>query len=204
MRVGRDVISNPPEVEEEPGGSRSPVGGRALLLPPGSSYLQGCDAGNGFCARGIHLGLGDPVLGLFVHGHVSKSLGGLNGDALLLLQVFTALAAAAALGATTQQTAGTAAEPPAAAGGRADEFVPGLQRVHPRRQEVPVLELVGQDAWAVGLQEPEDHHQEDHKDDGRPHTHQHWPADQREAKHSQRDQEGEDDQVEDGKPAVLS
>lgn len=184
-----------------------------LEAPPPTSGqpLQGCEAGDGLCAQGIHFRLGDFVLRLSAHGHVIKGLGGLDGDILPLLRVLAALAAAAAIGTAAQETAGTAADAAAAAaaclaavGELGDQVVPGLQRVHPQGQEVPVLELPGQDAWAAGLQEPEGHHEKKHEDDGHPDAHQHGPASQGEAKHCQRDQEEEEDQVEDGKPAVLS
>ena len=183
-----------------------------LEAPPPAlgQLLKGCAAGDGVCVQGIRLGLRDPILCLSHHDGVTEGLRGLDVDVWHLLQVLAALAAAAACGAA-EQTAGTAADAAAAAarvcaakGDQGDHAVPGLQRAHAQGQEVPGLELTGQDAWAAGLQELEQHHQKDHENDGHPHAHEHWPPSQREAKHCQWDQAEEDDQVEDGKPAVLS
>lgn len=144
------------------------------------------------------------------HGHVIEGLGGLDGQLGLLVQVLAAAAAAAARGTAAEQAAGAAAQTAAqaaavlaAAGQQREQVIPGLQRVHPQRQEVPGLQLPRQDARAARLQDIEDHHHEDQEDDGHPHAHQHRPAGQREAEHGQRGQEEEEEQVEDGEPAVL-
>lgn len=139
--------------------------------PASRRPLQGCAAGGGACVQGIHWGLGGPILGLSDYGDVIKGLGGLDVDVLHLLQFPAALATAAARAA--QQAADAAAEAAAdaaaaaaaslaVAGVQGDHAVPGLQRAHAQGQEVPILEHLGQDAWAAGLQELEDQHQKDH------------------------------------------
>lgn len=197
----------PRQAEEGP---RRPMGCWGAPPPTSGPPLQGGAASDASGAPGLPLSLRGPIWGLPAHGHVIKGLGDLDGQLRLLLEVLAAATAAAARWAAAQQAARTAAEPAAetaavlaAASEQGDQVVPGLQRVHPQWQKVPVLEPSGQDARAARLQEIEDHHQEDHENDWHAHAHQHRPAGQREAEHSQRDQEEEEDQVEDGKPAVL-
>lgn len=71
-----------------------------------------------------------------------------------------------------------------ASGGQGDDVVPGFQRMHAQGREIPAPELQTQDARAVALQHPDVQDQEHQQNDGHAHAYQHWPAGQRQVKHS--------------------
>lgn len=107
--------------------------------------------------------------------------------------------ALAAVGAAAAAAAASATE---ADHGR-HHGVPRGQRVQRPGQEVPAAQHLGQEAWPARLHYVDDDHKDKQNDDGHTHADHHDPAGHGQPKHSQRDHQETQDEIEDGKPAVF-
>lgn len=117
---------------------------------------------------------------------------------VLLASLLLVLAVAA-----TTALAAAAAACAAEAHDRCHHAVPRRQRVERLWQEVPVLQHLRQELWAVRLQDVDDHHKQDQHYDGHSHTDQHLPASDGQAEHGEWHDEEAQHQVDGGEPTVL-
>lgn len=107
--------------------------------------------------------------------------------------------ALAAVGALAAAAAASAAE---AEHGRY-HGVPRRQGAQRAGQEVPAAQALRQVPRPVRLHHVDDDHKDNQNDDGHADAHHGDPAGHGQAKHGQRDDQETQDEIEDGKPAVL-
>lgn len=141
---------------------------------------EGCAVGNSLDAWGHWLGP-KLILASLLMAVLSKVLGALMGtpgaSCISSRSSRTCCGPAYQAAHLAALTLTATAMPLVAAGSQGDEMVPRFQEMHSQGQKIPVVELLGQDKGAVGLQQPEADHQQQ-EDDGHPHTHQNWLAGQ--------------------------
>lgn len=112
---------------------------------------------------------------------------------------FVLLLFLAALGALAAAAAVFAAE----ARGRGDDAVPRGQRVQGPGQKLPVAEELGQVAWAVRLHYVDNNRSDNYSNNRHANADQDLPTSHRQSKYGQGENQEDQDEVDDGKPAVF-